>query len=764
MTPGRPRLALSGVDAFARSAPAVEEASGLDLVRLALRLAGGGVVERARVIRRGHALAARIQARDPEGDLARAGKVELMRLPSGPGIRAHAALAEGDEALPGAVLATVVAVGEDRAEAAARLELALSESDVLVRGTATSRAWLRVLLARPEVRTGQAGRGFLEGFVRRDEELVRANPDVALLAAAIEAYEGELEVERARFIAEARRGRPRVGPSSGRKVELRWRGRRHRLEVLQTGPERYRATPAGGAAVDVHVDRLGGPERRLAALGRRWRILSTVDGLRHLVEVDGVPHTIERIPAGIVRSPMPAVVVAIPVAAGQVVSVGDPVARIESMKVEMVVTAPAAGVVREILTVANAQVDAGAPLVRIDPPGEQPTADADAPPPPEAPAEPASEPTPRARYLVALDDLRRLALGFDLSRSEAKRLGSRWRQTAAAVARDDAEVLRAEEQVAQAFADVQSLYSRARPVEGDPAARPPLEELWRYLHGPERGAEGLSPGFVAALRRALSHYGLSLDEPGRALEIALLRMQKAYERADEQLPPVLAILERRLAAEGVPPGAAPARAPCSTRSRRSARSGSPRSGTSPASSATGGSTSLRSRRSSAPPMRRRRRTSRGSARRRATSARRSSTGWSRSPRRSRPCSSSAWRRPRERSGRASSRPCCGGTTAPGPSPPRCRASGRASRARSRTTPGRASSSARPPASRARITSRTRRDSSRGWRRRRPRGARSRASSTSRTTATPSRRMRRPRPSGPRSSRCRGPARRCASRW
>ena len=125
------------------------------------------------------------------------------------------------------------------------------------------------------------------------------------------------------------------------------------------------------------------------------------------------------------------------------------------------------------------------------------------------------------------------------------------------MARDDLEVLRAEEQVAQAFADVQSLYSRARPTEGDPAARPPLEELWRYLHGPERGAEGLSAGFVAALRRALSHYGLSLDEPGRALEIALLRMQKAYERADEQLPPVLAILERRLAVEGVPPGGGP---------------------------------------------------------------------------------------------------------------------------------------------------------------------------------------------------------------
>ncbi len=551
VAPGRRRLALSGVDAFARSAPAVEEASGVDFVRLALRLAAGATVERSHPLRRGHALAARIQARDPEGDLARTGKIELMRLPSGPGVRAHAALAEGDDAPPGAVLATVVAVGETRPEAAARLELALSESDVLLRGSATSRAWVRGLLARPEVRSAQAGRGFLEGFVRRDEELVRRNPDVALLAAAVEAYEGELEVERARFIAEARRGRPRVGPSSGRAVELSWHGRRHRLDVRQTGPDAYRVTRSGGAATDVRVDRLGGAERRLMYLGRRWRILSTLDGLRHLVEVDGVPHAIERRPAGLVPSPMPAVVVAIAVAPGQHVAAGDPVARIESMKVEMVVTAPAAGIVSEVLTVANAQVDAGAPLVRIDPPGERLAEDA--PPSPEAAAGPVPEPPPKARYLVALDELRRLALGFDLSPTESKRLASRWRDTAAAVAPDDAAVLRAEEEVVQAFADVQSLYSRARRAD-DREAPPPLEELWRYLHEPERRGEGLAPSFVAALRRALSHYGLSLDEPGRALEIALLRMQKAYERADEQLPPVLAILERRLAGDGVPPG------------------------------------------------------------------------------------------------------------------------------------------------------------------------------------------------------------------
>jgi acetyl-CoA carboxylase carboxyltransferase component len=227
------------------------------------------------------------------------------------------------------------------------------------------------------------------------------------------------------------------------------------------------------------------------------------------------------------------------------------------MKVELVVAAPTAGTVREVLAVANTQVDAGTPLVRLDtsadaqaaPPATEPLPLAD-----RAPPEPA---TPQERYLARLDELRRLVLGFDLDPADARRLASGWRDAAAAVPRDDVAVLRAEEETVQAFADVQSLYARARPRGSEAAGPPALEELWRYLHEPEARGEGLTPAFVAKLRRALAHYGLSLDEPGSALELALLRMQKAYERAGEQVAPLLAILERRLAGEGVPPGGGP---------------------------------------------------------------------------------------------------------------------------------------------------------------------------------------------------------------
>ncbi len=549
------KLAFLGCDAIASSAPAVEATSGIDLVRLALLLASGSSLDEFASAPRGHALAARILARDPEAGLRDApGRLELLRLPFGPGLRADAAVDEGDDApsQSDAALSTLVVHGENRAEAVTRLIQALADTDVLVRGSHSSKAWLLALCSRPEVRAAEAGVGLLEKLATAGEKLVQPRPEEALVAASIEAYELDLDLERARFLTEARRGRPRVGPSSGRAVELRYGGHRRRLEVRQVGPDHYQVTASSAPTVDVRVERIGPHERRLEWHGRRSRVLSLVDGPRLLVEVDGVPHTIIRDPAGIVVSPMPAIVVAIPVSPGQRVSAGDPVARIESMKVEVVVTAPAAGFVREVVAVANTQVDAGAPLVRLDPLGEEEPATGPEPPTPGRwrAVEP---PSARERWLASLEELRRLSLGFDVAPAEARRRLSTWRGPGAGAPTGDAETLQAEERALRVFADLQSLYTR-RPVPGRRSARPPLEELWRYLHEPEARGAGLSPGFVTMLRRALAHYGVSMDAPGRALELALLRMQKAHARADEQLNPILAILERRLTGDGPIPG------------------------------------------------------------------------------------------------------------------------------------------------------------------------------------------------------------------
>ena len=137
--------------------PVTEATTGLDLVKLQLHVAAGGRLEGDPPAARGHAIEARVNAEDPERGFAPApGKVELLGLPTGPGIRVDTGITEGD-VIPSqydSMIAKVIAWGSDRAEALGRLRCALEEMRVVVRGGATNRAFLIGLLG-----TARAGCG-----------------------------------------------------------------------------------------------------------------------------------------------------------------------------------------------------------------------------------------------------------------------------------------------------------------------------------------------------------------------------------------------------------------------------------------------------------------------------------------------------------------------------------------------------------------------------------------------------------------------------
>ena len=131
--------------------PVTEEIFGLDLVELQLRVAAG---ERepwpARRQARGHAVEARIYAEDPAaGFLPTGGRVLALSWPDG--VRVDSGIAAGS--VVGSdydpMLAKVIAHGADRGEALARLDAALGE--VVVLGVGTNTAFLRALLADPDV-------------------------------------------------------------------------------------------------------------------------------------------------------------------------------------------------------------------------------------------------------------------------------------------------------------------------------------------------------------------------------------------------------------------------------------------------------------------------------------------------------------------------------------------------------------------------------------------------------------------------------------
>ena len=196
---------------------------------------------------------------------------------------------------------------------------------------------------------------------------------VALVAAGIEGYEDEEEVERTRLLETSRGGRPQVQHRTGRAIDLKLRGTAYKVTVWRIGPHRFRVAIAAGTTeqtVDADLDRLDEYTSRITIAGRTHRLITATHGPVQLVEVDGVTHRVSRDEGGVLRSPAPALVVATPVAVGAEVAAGAPVLVLESMKMETVLPAPFAGRVKELLVSAGSQVETGTPLVRLEPVGD----------------------------------------------------------------------------------------------------------------------------------------------------------------------------------------------------------------------------------------------------------------------------------------------------------------------------------------------------------------------------------------------------------
>ena len=532
--------------------PVTEATTGIDLVKLQLHIAAGGRLEGDPPAARGHAIEARVNAEDPARGFAPApGAVELLSLPTGPGIRVDTGVSEGD-VIPSdydSMIAKVIAWGSDRAEALARLRGALEEMRVVVRGGATNRAFLVDLLGRPEVVAGTADTTWLDRLDAAGGLMSDRGADVALIAAAINADEVEEALERRAFYASARRGRPKARHEIVRKVELRHRGESYLLTVASSGPGRYRVTVPEGI-LDVDVDRLGPFESRLEVNGRTHRVIAVDQPPDHLIEVDGVAHRVSRDEGGLVRAPAPALVVSVSVAAGDTVSAGAPLVVLESMKMETTVNAPFDGVVAEVLVAGNVQVDGGVPLLRMEARSDGVVSES-----PrlrvvfEIPV-PSRDGDPRRRASEILGEIRSLLMGYDVSAPEARRLIAELEELRVTLPPDDPALLQGEIDALGVFADIAEL-SRARPPTqvadvADETVHSPREHFHHYLRSLDAEREGVPESLRRSLARALGHYGVESLEPGAALGQAAYRMFLAQERVPSQFPAVAGLLDGRL--------------------------------------------------------------------------------------------------------------------------------------------------------------------------------------------------------------------------
>ncbi len=526
--------------------PVTELTTGVDMVKLQLHVAAGGLLEGDPPPTVGHAIEARVNAEDPDAGFAPApGRIELLALPTGPGIRVDTGVQTGDEVAPefDSMIAKVLAVGRDREEALARLRRGLADTSIVIAGGSSNKAFLRALLDTPEVVDATADVAWVDRTWASGRTAAPPHADVAIIAAAIDGHREQMAAERASFRASAARGRPEVDTTFGRKVSLRYRGEPYPTEVFRLAPDAYRVE-LGDISVVVHWTNLGPNSSRLEIRGVPYRVVSSIHGVTHYVEVNGNPHRIGHDEGGIVRAPAPSVVVAIDVAPGDEVKPGDRLAVVEAMKMETVIEAEFAGTVDEIVAVTNSQVSAGAPLLVVLPQddaagvaGERVSFDAVAAPGQFAHSE-------CRHYLEAVEQA---LLGFDVDPRVLSVMANPG-STPCPETLDRAETCAYQDHLLEVFTDVIALFRRD-PVTEDPedlTRRSTEEYLYDYLLRTESRGRDLPDSFVRQLERALRHFGLTDLEASPALDIALHRIVLSQRRLGRQIPVVLEILEDRL--------------------------------------------------------------------------------------------------------------------------------------------------------------------------------------------------------------------------
>jgi len=343
--------------------PVTEAITGVDLVEWQLRVAAGEPLPRAQdaLAIDGHAFEARLYAEDvPAGFLPATGTLEHLAFP--PDARADTGVRPGDTISPwyDPMIAKIVVHGPTRATALSRLVRALDRTEV--QGTTTNLAFLGALARHAGFAAGDVD----TGLIARDiADLTRVEAptgaDLALAALAMAGLQDGADARLGGFALWQPLRHPVVFLAGAARIAA---------VICAEGPRAFRVEVAGGS--HDCVLRSGG--WWVDGAKARARLAVTAGGVslfgratHHFQRVDPLAQdAVASAGGGLVVAPMPGLVKAILVEAGETVTQGQRLAVLEAMKMEHALTAGRDGVVAEVLTQAGAQVEAGAALIRLE--------------------------------------------------------------------------------------------------------------------------------------------------------------------------------------------------------------------------------------------------------------------------------------------------------------------------------------------------------------------------------------------------------------
>ena len=349
--------------------PVTEAITGIDLVEQMIRVAAGEKLELTQddVKIDGWAIENRVYAEDPyRGFLPSTGRLVRYRTPVPAwegdergvnGVRVDAGVEEGGEVsiFYDPMIAKLVTWGETRDEAADLQIAALDRFEL--EGLGHNIDFVSAIMQHPRFRSGELTTGFIaeeypEGFHGAD-----AGEEVTRALAAIAGFMASAEADRARR-TDGQLG-DRLDPPAKWQVSID--GASHKVKV---GEKHIKVE---GDRIDIALEYTPGDRLVVAEIDETelavkvaktrtgWRM--TTRGRIHDVRVlpwhvaPLASHMIEKIPPDLSKfliCPMPGLLVALHVGEGDKVEAGQPLATVEAMKMENILRAEKAGVVKTV--------------------------------------------------------------------------------------------------------------------------------------------------------------------------------------------------------------------------------------------------------------------------------------------------------------------------------------------------------------------------------------------------------------------------------
>ncbi|WP_412551502.1 acetyl/propionyl/methylcrotonyl-CoA carboxylase subunit alpha [Shimia sp. MIT910701] len=350
--------------------PVTEMVTGLDLVALQLAVAQGAPlpVSQEDITLSGHAIEVRLYAEDPaNGFLPSIGKIHKFETDNI--IRIDTGVRSGDEVSPhyDPMLAKLIAYGDTRDEALRKLSQALDNTAVL--GVTTNVSFLRDLLDRTEVQNGTATTSFLDdAYPNGPPQTAVTSQTVALSAALLLRSESD-KAQAQSLLPDASLAGFSSDGGLPIPLDLSLDGELHSITATSVGTDQITVSGDGwthNVSSDLRID------------GHRTTAHHAPDGMRGLYLQTAGHHlhvtraqpwaTTDATATGALTAPMPGLLVALNVAAGDTVQKGDTLAVLEAMKMQHQLTAAADGVVAALHVETGQQLSKGALILTMEDP------------------------------------------------------------------------------------------------------------------------------------------------------------------------------------------------------------------------------------------------------------------------------------------------------------------------------------------------------------------------------------------------------------